>query len=220
MNGIHDMGGMHGFGRVRTEVDEPVFHEDWEAKCLALNIVMGGWRKWTVDVSRHAIERLDPVTYISSTYYERWLEKLINLSLESGLISEEELQSGKPATGSTKQIPPVDAAAIRSLLAKGRPAERAIDRQPRFAAGEVVRTVTDSPAGHTRLPRYARGREGEILRHHGAHAFPDSNAHGKGEAPQHLYAVKFSARMLWGEQGNPKDSVTLDLWESYLEPQS
>jgi nitrile hydratase subunit beta len=218
MNGIHDMGGMHGFGRVEAEHNEPVFHEAWEAKCFAMNFVMGGWRKWTIDAARHAIERLDPATYISSTYYQRWLERLVKLSLENGLISEEELRSGKPAAGSTKQVPPFDAAALKSLLKKGRPTERVIDEQPRYKVGQTVRTITDSPAGHTRLPRYARGREGAIVRHHGAHSFPDSNAHGQGEAPQHLYAVQFSARTLWGIQGNPKDSVTLDLWESYLEP--
>jgi nitrile hydratase beta subunit len=217
VNGIHDMGGMHGFGRVEAEHDEPVFHEEWEAKCLALNVAMGGWRKWTIDASRHAIERLDPATYLSSTYYERWLEKLVNLSLASGLITEDELRSGEPAAGSTKQTPPFDAAALRSFLKKGRPSERMVDRQPRFQVGDIVRTVNDSPIGHTRLPRYARGREGKIVRHHGTHSFPDSNAHGQGEAPQHLYAVKFSAQTLWGEQGNPKDGVTLDLWESYLE---
>lgn len=218
MNGIHDMGGMHGFGRVEAENDEPVFHEEWEAKCFALNFTMGAWRKWTIDASRHAIERLDPVTYLDSTYYERWLEKLAKLSLESGLITVDELRSGEAAAGSTKQAPPLDAAAIRSILKKGRPSNRVIDQQPRFQVGEIVQTVTDSPIGHTRLPRYARGREGKIVRHHGAHSFPDSNAHGQGEAPQHLYAVRFSARTLWGEQGNPKDGVILDLWESYLEP--
>jgi len=217
MNGIHDMGGMHGFGRIETENDEPVFHEEWEARCFALNFTMGGWRKWTIDASRYAIERLDLETYIRSTYYERWLEKLVNLSLENGLISEKELHSGKPDAGSTKLAPPFDAAAVRKLLNKGRPSEREVDQQPRFQVGEIVRTVTDSPTGHTRLPRYARGREGKILLHQGAHSFPDSNAHGQGEAPQHLYAVRFAARTLWGDQGNPKDSVTLDLWESYLE---
>jgi nitrile hydratase beta subunit len=217
MNGIHDMGGMHGFGRVEAEDDEPVFREEWQAKCLALNFAMGGWRKWNIDASRHAIERLDPATYLDSTYYERWLAKLVNLSLENGLITEEELRSGKPDADSTTQIPPVDATAMRSLLNKGRSTDREIDQPPRFRVGEVVRAVNDSPVGHTRLPRYARGCEGRITRHRGAHSFPDSNAHGHGEAPQHLYAVRFSARALWGRQGNPKDGVTLDLWESYLE---
>jgi nitrile hydratase beta subunit len=217
MNGIHDMGGMHGFGRVEAEHDEPVFHEAWQAKCLALNLSMGGWRKWNIDASRHAIERLDPAAYLNLTYYERWLEKLVNLSLEHGLISVQELQSGKPDADSAKQIPPVDSTAILSLLQKGRSTNREVDQPPRFRVGDVVRTVTDSPVGHTRLPRYARGCEGRIALHHGAHSFPDSNAHGHGEAPQHLYAVRFSARVLWGRQGNPKDGVTLDLWESYLE---
>ncbi len=218
MNGIHDMGGMHGFGRVDAERDEPVFHEEWEAKCFALNFAMGGWRKWSIDASRHAIERLDPATYVGSSYYKRWLEKLVNLSLENGLITEQELRSGKPDAGSKKEVPPFDAAAIRSLLKKGRPSDREVNQPPRFRIGDTVRTVTDSPVGHTRLPRYARGLEGKIVLHHGAHAFPDSNAHGHGEAPQHLYGVRFSARTLWGKQGNLKDGVTLDLWESYLEP--
>ena len=211
------MGGMHGFGRVNADPDEPVFHNEWQARCFALNFAMGGWRKWTIDASRHAIERLDPVTYLGSGYYERWLEKLVKLSIENGLITEEELRSGMPDPDSEKQVPPLDANAVRTILKKGRPSDRAVKQQPRFQVGDTVRTVTDSPAGHTRLPRYARGCEGRIVLHHGAHSFPDSNAHGHGEAPQHLYAVRFSARALWGKQGNPRDNVTLDLWESYLE---
>ncbi len=145
MNGIHDMGGMHGFGRVEAEHDEPVFHEEWEARCIALFSTMSGWRKWNIDSSRHAIERLDPATYLSSTYYVRWLEKLVNLSLEGGLITEDELRSGEPAAGSTKQVPPFDAAAMRALLKNGRPAERVVDQQPRFQVGEIVQTVPGDP---------------------------------------------------------------------------
>ena len=217
MNGIHDMGGMHGFGRIEAESNEPVFHEDWEARAFALNFAMFGWGKWNYDSFRHSIERFDPAIYIKSAYYERWLQNLINLSLEHGLVTSEELESGEPAAETTKQAPPLDASGMRMLLKHGSPFDRPINQRPLFRVGDIVRAVTDSPTGHTRLPRYARGREGEIVCHHGAHTFPDSNALGRGEAPQHLYAVRFSARTLWGDQGHPNDAVTLDLWEGYLE---
>jgi nitrile hydratase len=74
------------------------------------------------------------------------------------------------------------------------------------------------PRGHTRLPRYARGKRGLVHLVHGVHVFPDAHAQGLGESPQPLYSVRFEARELWGDAGEPNQSVHLDLWESYLEP--
>ena len=96
--------------------------------------------------------------------------------------------------------------------------ERQVDSPPRFAAGQLVKARNMHPTGHTRLPRYARGKRGEIHRWHGAHVFPDTSAHDGGECPGHLYTVMFTARELWGEEAAHGDKVFLDLWESYLEP--
>ena len=218
MNNVHDMGGQQGYGAIPIEKDEPVFHEEWEARAMALTLAMAAWGKWNIDASRHAREKLSPRDYLNFTYYERWIAALADLMAETGLVSLEELASGKPDPGTPKETPPLKPEMVSPILRKGGPSERAVEAAPRFSPGQRVRTSTASPKGHTRLPLYARGRTGEVLLLHGAHVLPDSNAHFRGESPQHLYAVRFSARELWGPEAAPKDSVTLDLWESYLEP--
>lgn len=218
MNGVHDMGGQQGYGPVPIEKDEPVFHSGWEARAMAVTLAMGALRRWTLDESRHAREKLAPRVYLNASYYERWIAALADLMVEKGLVSLEELESGKPDPSTEKAVAPLTADKVAGVLEKGDPVERKIEAAPRFALGQKVRSSTASPKGHTRLPIYARGRVGEVVLHHGAHVFPDANAHGLGECPQHLYTVRFSARELWGPQASPRDSVTLDLWESYLEP--
>ncbi|MBB3064960.1 nitrile hydratase subunit beta [Limibacillus halophilus] len=218
MNNIHDMGGMQGFGAIPIEENEPVFHSEWEAKAMAITVAMGAWGRWNIDASRHARERLAPQEYLNLTYYERWIAALADLMVDRGLVTVSELQSGKPDGGATTAQPPLTADKVAAVLARGGPVLREIDTAPRFKIGDSVRTARDNPDGHTRLPRYARGRQGVITLHHGAHVFPDSNAKGLGEAPQHLYAVTFNATELWGRHASAKDSVTLDAWESYLEP--
>ena len=217
MNNIHDMGGMHGFGPIPIEVDEPVFHSEWEAKAMALTLAMAAWGRWNIDASRHARERLAPLTYLHFTYYERWIAALTNLMVERGLITVEDLDRGHPAAEGETLSPPLRAGDVAAMLAKGGPAARPLDTPPKFKVGDQVLTSTASPTGHTRLPRYARGRKGEVVRHHGGHVLPDSNAHFHGESPQHLYTVRFAARELWGQQAAAKDTVCLDLWESYLD---
>lgn len=218
MDGVHDLGGLEGFGPLATEPDEPPFHYDWEARVMAMRLLMAFWGKWNIDVGRHSVELLPPADYLSMTYYEKWLASLTNLSVGAGLLAREEVASGRPAQGAERATPPVDGAAFRAFLPKGRPSHREINATPAFAIGERVRTAPQMHSGHTRLPRYVRDRVGEVLLHHGAHVLPDVNAALEGEAPQHLYTVRFTARELWGEEADPKHSVTADLWESYLAP--
>jgi nitrile hydratase len=219
MNGVHDMGGMHGFGPVRPEKDEPVFHARWEARVWALRRLMGGWRRWNIDAGRHSIERQVPADYLRWSYYERWLASLITLIGESGLATPQELASGKPDPGTRKAAPPITAAHLKEMNLKGRPSQRPSNAAPRFAVGDAVRARDLNPAGHTRLPRYVRGRVGTIALLHGAHVFPDTNAHFRGEHPHALYTVRFAAHDLWGEAAvNPDDEVCVDLWDAYLEP--
>jgi nitrile hydratase subunit beta len=218
MNGIHDMGGMHGMGPIEYEHDEPVFHEPWEARALALTLAMGAWRKWNIDASRHARERIPAADYLRMTYYEKWIAGLVTLMRETGLVTPAEVESGWPAPGSAKAVPPLRAEQVPDVLAKGDPSSRDVPVEARFKVGDGVRARNINPIGHTRLPRYARGKLGTVARDQGVHVFPDGNAHFRGEKSQRLYSVRFAARELWGEQASPRDAVYVDLWDDHLEP--
>jgi nitrile hydratase len=214
MNGIHDMGGMHGFGPVEPEAQEPVFHAEWEGRVYAMNAALGAWRKWNLDSWRHDIELLPPEQYLRS-YYERWLLAMEKRIVRHGMVSSEELASGKPGAESAKLTPALTAERIQ--LNRRIPAAKDDSVRPRFSIGQQVRARNIQPTGHTRLPRYVRGKTGRIDRDHGVYVFPDTNAHGQGEQRQHVYSVRFTARELWGESASPIDSVYLDLWDDYLE---
>ena len=217
MNGVHDMGGMHGMGPIQHEDHEPVFHSRWEGRSLALNLAAGAWRKWNIDASRYAIEQLPPADYLRMSYYEKWAARLEQLLIKRGLVSRAEIESGKPDSGSAKSVPPLTADRVQSVLRTGAAAKRNVEVAPRFKAGDTVRTRNIHPSGHTRLPRYARGKIGSIHLDHGVYVFPDTNAVFEGENPQHVYSVRFAARELWGDQASPRDAVYLDLWDDYLE---
>ena len=218
MNGIHDMGGMHGMGPIEEEKNEPVFHDEWEGRIFAMNRAMGAWQKWNLDASRHSRELIPPAEYLRMSYYERWIAGLVELIVKSELATRAEIESGTPAAGSAKALPALTAETAIELVAKGLPASRNVKVAARFQVGQRVRARNMHPVGHTRLPRYARGKFGTIDRDHGVFVFPDTNAHSKGEKPQHVYSVRFDARELWGAQAAPKDSVYVDLWDDYLEP--
>lgn len=218
MNGVHDMGGMHGMGPIVEEKNESVFHEGWEGRIFAMNLAMGAWRKWNIDASRHSRELIPPVEYLRMSYYEKWIAGLIELMVKAGLVRGDEIESGTPAVGSAKAVPAVNPEQALARIATGLPAKRNVDMPARFKIGQRVLTRNVHPPGHTRLPRYARGRFGTINRDHGVFVFPDTNAHFLGEHPQHVYSVCFAARELWGAQAGEKDSVYVDLWDDYLEP--
>lgn len=218
MNAIHDLGGMHGFGAIDAERDEPPFHETWEGRAAGLLEVMTYPPGFTIDRFRYLRETLRPDLYLTQTYYEQWVYVAEQTLLESGMISPAELARGKPAPNSPRRTDALRAEAVWDFLHDHTPGSRELDEAPRFAAGQRVRARNTQPSGHTRLPRYARGKCGMVVSHHGGHVLPDARAHGKGDAPQHLYTVRFTARELWGESANARDSVHLDLWESYLEP--
>ncbi|HEY7392765.1 MAG TPA: nitrile hydratase subunit beta [Bryobacteraceae bacterium] len=219
MNGIHDMGGMHGMGRILHEDNEPVFHEPWEGRVFAITRATGAWGKWNIDASRYGIEILPPADYLRMSYYEKWLARTTGMLVAHGLVTREEVESGKPAAGSQKATPPLTAGGVPDLVARrGRYLRPDAKAEARFRVGQPVHARNINPEGHTRLPRYVRGKEGVVIRNHGIFVFPDANAHFLGEQPQHLYSVRFMARKLWGEGVSPRDSVHLDLWDSYLEP--
>ena len=218
MNGIHDMGGMHGMGPIEHEKDEPVFPGRWEGRVFALNRALGAWGKWNLDASRHSREVIPPADYLRMSYYEKWLTGLSDLAIQSGLVTQAEVASGKPAKGSVKATPPLTAEKAAGLVSRGATARRNVQVSPRFQVGQRVRARNINPLGHTRLPRYARGKQGVVERDHGVFVFPDTNAQFLGENPQHVYSVRFDARELWGEQASPRDTVYIDMWDDYLEP--
>jgi nitrile hydratase subunit beta len=218
MNGIHDMGGMHDMGPVQHEKNEPVFHANWEGRVFALRRAMGAWGKWNIDASRHEIELVPPAEYLRMSYYERQFAAFLELLVKSSLVSRAEIDSGKPSEGPSKQSPAFTVDKVMPLVVKGMPTSRNVAVTPRFQAGQNARARNIHPVGHTRLPRYARGKVGTIERDHGVFVFPDTNAHFLGEKPQHVYSVRFAARELWGEQAAPRDSVYLSMWDDYLEP--
>lgn len=220
MNGIHDMGGMHGMGPIHPEDQktEPVFHERWEARVYALTRAIGAWRKWNIDTGRFHIEMIPPAEYLRMSYYEKWFTRMVTLAIKTGLVTRQEVETGKAAEGSPKMTPALRPERVPQMaLNRNIPSAKDPSIPPRFRVGQTVRAKNINPEGHTRLPRYARGRTGYIDRDHGVYVFPDTSAHGLGDCRQHVYSVRFSARELWGEQASPRDSVYIDLWDDHLE---
>ena len=207
MDGIHDLGGMEGFGPVDAPADEPVFGEDWERRAFRVNLAVlmavqpGGAR------FRHSIERMDPAHYLASSYYEHWLTGVSTLAVEAGVVSREELERraggrfplSRPERGSPPAIPEPDRT------------------EPRFAVGDRVRVREWHPLGHTRAPRYVQGKRGVVERLDGAYNLPDVEAHGGGLVLDPTYCVRFTSRELWGEGGSGGEVMHVDLWERYLE---
>lgn len=217
MNGLHDMGGMHGFGRVEVEPNEPVFHARWEGRVFGIVQSLGGGN---IDAGRHSIERLDPVAYLRNGYYGRWFAALERTLVEFGVIEREELEARLRARRRWKGKAPGgrESAATRWRAAGGECYAREVARPAVFREGQEVRTRNHQPPGHTRLPAYARCRRGAIERVHPAMVYPDDHAHGRGENPQYLYTVRFDGRELWGSFAERDAVVLIDLFEPYLEP--
>ena len=217
MNGIHDMGGMHGFGPIEAEANEPVFHEHWEARMFGLRRAMTSPPGFTIDRFRFLRETMPPAAYLTWTYYEHWYFATVRSLLQAGFITMEELRMGRAAAGRPRRNDAMRDGDVDRAIKTGNKFARPIDTPPLFSAGDPVATRNLHPTEHTRLPRYARGKRGVVHHWHGGHVLADASARGDGEQPEHLYTVMFTARELWGEQAAPKDKVCLDLWESYLE---
>ncbi|GGF61492.1 nitrile hydratase [Azorhizobium oxalatiphilum] len=218
MNGAQDMGGMMGFGPIVREENEPFFHAPWERKAMGLTLAAGTTGMWSLDHARAARESLPPGEYLTSPYYGIWLKALATTMVNAGLATEREVATGVIET------PPVPVKRIlrpeevAGALAKGWPASRPEPHPAPFRVGDTVRTRIMNPVHHTRLPRYARGKTGVIETVHGVHVFPDSHAQGLGENPQWLFSVCFTGEELWGADAEPGTRVSVEAWESYLEP--
>jgi nitrile hydratase len=217
MNGAQDMGGVAGFGPVVPEPNEPTFHADWEKRAFALTLAMAMPGQWNIDMSRFARENRPNAEYLAMSYYQLWFYALETMLKERDLVSDDEIVVGHalhPAKPVKRVLSPDD---VLKVLHRGGPTERDTNTKAAFKPGDKVRARTIDPPTHTRLPRYVRGHEGVIERVIGCHVFPDSNAQGIGENPQWLYTVRFGGRELWGTQGDPTLTVSIDAWEPYLE---
>jgi nitrile hydratase beta subunit len=216
MNGVHDMGGMDGFGKVEPELNEPVFHTEWEARVMAMNRAMGATGEWNIDMSRFSREVLPPAVYLASSYYRKWFLGLEQMLLERDLITADEIAKGhasRPGRTLKRKFTAADIDRVMTRGSFGRPASA----PARFAPGNRVRARNINPATHTRLPRYVRGHVGTVERVRGCHVFPDTVAIGKGEQPQWLYTVCFDARELWGDDADPTVKISIEAFEPYLE---
>lgn len=218
MNGAADMGGMHGFGPVEPEPNEPVFHAEWEKKAFSLNMAIGCAGVWNLDAFRFARESLPPPQYLNTSYYGLWVVTLENMMLEYGLTTREELKAGKTLGPVKKAAKPVTGQDVATMIRRGSPYDRPAPKPALFKVGDKVRARNINPPTHTRLPRYTRGRVGTVMRIVGYHVFPDSNAINAGEDPHWLYTVRFDGRELWGEDSDPTVKVGIEAWEPYLEP--
>lgn len=206
MDGIYDLGGMTGFGPIEVEYDEPVFHEPWEARAFAMNVLSIGLFGWyNADEYRHSIERMDPAHYLAATYYERVLTGVATLLVEKGLVDRTDLQrrAGGPF--------PLSRPAVANPASSPSGSEA-----PRFAVGDEVVVRDLHRPGHTRAPRYCRGKRGKVLHVAPPFKFPDDSAHGGQLRKEHTYHVEFEANRLWPGEDRPGETVVVDLWESYL----
>jgi nitrile hydratase subunit beta len=221
MNGVHDLGGMHGFGPI--ERDNPQarvwFGTDWEARVCGMQDVCVP-RYFNLDAFRYGIERMNPAHYLRAPYFERWLETIATNMIEAGHLTREELQARTELLRDDREIAlPHQARGTPRVPPPPLPARPLMpELTPRFTVGEAVATLNIHPSGHTRLPRYARGKQGVIHRIHGPHVFADTNADGRGQHPQVVYNVRFDGQELWGASAESGTTVSLDLWESYLAP--
>lgn len=222
MDGIHDLGGRHGFGKITVEeknspAEALQFHEPYEARVRAMVSIMTPAADWNIDWFRHCRELIDPVDYLSRPYFDQWTQTYCAMLVNSGWATVEEVSAGKSAAAIDGIKPPVSVEQAPAYVTRARHFDAPIDAKPRYQLDDPVRTVTRVPAGHTRLPLYARGHTGCVIAHHGAHILPDAMALND-KRYEHLYTVEFRAEALWPEATGSADTVTLDLWESYLEP--
>jgi len=216
-NSVHDMGGMHGFGPVQAEPDEPPFHARWEGRTFAMQRAMGFIGLWTIDAGRASLEALAPLDYLGSSYYRRWFLGLENRLLARALVAEDEIAAGHSLRAGAPLPRKLAAAEVEKTLVRGEFA-RPINQTARFREGDRVRTRNINPATHTRLPRYARAKTGTVEAVRGCHVFPDTAAIDAGDNPQWLYTVVFAARELWGDDADPKVTVSIEAFEPYLDP--
>ena len=217
MNSLHDVGGIHGFGPVDT-TDEAMYHHQWERRILGLRQALSALGKWSLDISRHSNERLPARIYLAASYFERWVLSTDTVLLEHGLATKKEIETCRADGPATESLPVLRAKGVAKRFRTGKSSRVDADVSPKYRIGDAVVARNITPTGHTRLPRYARGKRGRINSDHGVFVFPDTNAASRDPKPQHLYSVRFSSTELWGADFPRNDQVCIDLWDDYLDP--
>ncbi len=224
MNGIHDMGGMHGFGKVHHEDDEPVFHETWEGRVMGIRRSLVKHDIYKPYNFRFSVESLSPPEYLSASYYERHLKATENAAITKGLITREEMDERmeyfrrNPDALPARREDPKESEQIQQITFMLQPLNRDTGGNPAFHFGDMVRARNINPLGHTRLPRYIRGKTGTVVKYYGNHDFPDIDMDGKTSPPQPIYSVQFDAAELWGTSAEENQLLFIDMWEGYIEP--
>ena len=214
MNSLHDMGGVDGFGPVIPETNEPTFHARWEGRVYALQRAMGMAGLWNIDQARASIEAMNPIDYLRFSYYKKWFTGLEQRLLAFGVIQADEIAAG---TSLRAGKPPARAFSVADVATLNRgDFSRPATTTPRFAVGDHVATRNLHPTTHTRLPRYAREKNGVVEAIRGCHVFPDAVVAGIGEDPQWLYTIVFSAREIWGDDADPAVTLSIEAFEPYL----
>ena len=224
MNGVHDMGGMHGVGHIQREETEPVFHAPWEGRVFGIVQALGPHGIHDPQGLRSAIENMAPAQYLALSYYERWLLVTEKAILDKGVLTPEELDAKTEFFREQPEASPPrrEDHALREQfhlsIYRRQLSHREVGVVPRFRVGDpaIVRNI--HPQGHTRLPRYVRGKSGVIVRTYGVHDFHDSVPKGSKAQPQPVYNIRFDASELWGESAETNESLYIDMWESYLNP--
>jgi nitrile hydratase subunit beta len=219
MDGIHDLGGMDNFGPVIREDKEPVFHQEWERVVFSHVLALVGAGHFSIDEIRRSTEQIAPAHYLTSSYYEKWLESIINLLNEKGVVTPPELEAGKSLQMQGAGLPAMPREAAEFITRNPVSALQTVEHAPQFSPGDYIVTKNMHPAHHTRIPRYARGKNGRIEKSNGAFLLPDQNAYGGPATAEFNYNVRFSARELWGEDASARDCLFIDLFESYMETQ-
>lgn len=225
MNGVHDLGGTDGMGPVVVPENEPVFRAEWEKAAFALFATNFRAGLFGVDAFRFGIEQMPPAEYLTSPYYEHWLHTAEHYAVAAGVIDEAELDAKtqyyleNPDAPLPQRSDPELLEFVDLAVKHGAPARRESDKTPAFAVGDRVTVVADSPKGHTRKARYVRGRTGVVEMAHGTFIYPDSAGNGGGDAPEHVYTVKFTNAELWGANYAESNGVVyFDVWEPYIVP--
>ena len=202
MDGIHDLGGKQGYGKVRYTLNASAFHNAWEVRVNSLYAFAVRSGFFNMDEYRHAIERMEPAHYLTASYYERSLTSLATLCVEKGVLTREELESRANGT-----FP---------LASSSAPGRSNAPKRERFKPGDRVRVKLDFVPGHIRLPAYVRGKIGTVVGESPAYPFPDAHAHGIHAEDEPTYDVRFQAQDLWPNGCDPA-LVHVGIFQSYLE---
>jgi nitrile hydratase beta subunit len=230
MNGIHDMGGMHGFGKIQYLPEEPPFREEWEGRMFALLATVTGLGLMNIDEWRHGQERMNPAEYLSVSYYEHWLHSVVDLLDQKGILSIADLEAkmaqikDRPRSedgadkGARSTTALLRSEMVPGALAAGHSTRADVAIEPRFKVGQRVRAKNLQFLGHTRLVRYVKGKVGVVETDFGVFTLPDTMAHGDIPTPQHVYSIAFTSKELWGPEADPKNSSRVGLWEDYVDP--